>query len=104
MRACVATTADGMAGLGVSVHNLHSAGFNLLQRPAAQEENAEPTQGSEQLSWRCSCVSWAKRGSFTDRLKYVVPHKRGHWELNQRQSVQLHLHRVIKDIVIPPSH
>lgn len=44
MRACVATRADRMAGLGVSVHNLHSAGFNLLQRPAAQEENAEPTR------------------------------------------------------------
>lgn len=43
MRARVATAADGMAGLGVSVHNLHSAGFNLLQRAAAQEENTEPT-------------------------------------------------------------
>lgn len=43
MRACVATTANRMAGLGVSVHNLHSEGFNLSQPPAAQEENTEPT-------------------------------------------------------------
>lgn len=96
MRACVATTADR---LGVSVHNLHSAGFNLLQRPAAQEEKTEPALWVLWSRW-CSRVSRSQRGSFTHRLKYVVPHKWGHWELNRRQSVQLHLHRVIKDIVI----